>query len=264
MQLSIPQNHFWAGSSCLVNEPDYVYPRNVTVISDILTIKADLGNQIPNKSWMIYMLELFIDRNYVQANQIRSVPLELDLFCQFDEKISFIAVFNGHNQYSFKNILPKIGNSYLREIAINASDRIIIYHLTDLNNRETESFGLSANNMDGNVNNDTKNELVRVIREVKFEPYKHFTGIEWWNKVGNVPYPVRYQVQFSMLRYAEATVSSPDIGKINYKPYTLLTEDKDSLGKPYPVGFENLREMDGCICYEVNSGMTNTGMTFKL
>lgn len=264
MLLSIPQNHFWAGSSCLVNEPDHVYPRNVTMISDILTIKSELGNQIPDKSWMIYMLELFIDRNYVQANQIRSVPLELDLFCQFDGKISFIAVFNGHNQYSFKNILPKIGNSYLREIAVNENDRIIVYRLTDLDKRETESFELSANNMDGSVNDDTKNELVRTIREVKFEPYKHFTGIEWWNKVENVPYPVRYQVQFSMLRYAESTVPSPNTGKINHKPYTVLSEDKDSLGKPYPVAFENLREMDGCICYEVNSGMTNTGITFTL
>lgn len=79
MLLSIPQNHFWAGSCCLVNQPDDIYPRKVTVISDILTIKSDLGNQIPDRSWMIYMLELFIDRNFVQANQIRSVPIELDL-----------------------------------------------------------------------------------------------------------------------------------------------------------------------------------------
>ena len=76
LPMSIPQNHFWAGSSCLTQESDNVYPRNVTAISDILYIKADLGNQIPDKSWMIYMLELFIDRNFVHANGIRSVPLE--------------------------------------------------------------------------------------------------------------------------------------------------------------------------------------------
>ena len=53
---TVPQNHFWAGSAC---NPEY--PKAVTGISDVLTIKADLGNQIPNNSWMIYMFELFID-----------------------------------------------------------------------------------------------------------------------------------------------------------------------------------------------------------
>ena len=35
--IAVPQNHFWAGSAC---NPDY--PKGVTAISDVLTIKADL------------------------------------------------------------------------------------------------------------------------------------------------------------------------------------------------------------------------------
>ena len=49
---AVPQNHFWAGAC----NPDY--PKAVTGISDVLTIKADLGNQIPNNSLMIYMFEV--------------------------------------------------------------------------------------------------------------------------------------------------------------------------------------------------------------
>jgi hypothetical protein len=262
--MSIPQNHFWVGSSCLVQDPDNVYPRDVTAISDILTVKADLGNQIPDKSWMIYMLELFIDRNFERANVFRSVPLELDLFCQFDGKIDFIAVFNGHNQYKFNSIRPEIGHSYLREIVINGGERTVLYRLSDLNNGKCESFNLGANNMNGTVDAKKKKELIEIIKEVKFQPYKHFTGIEWWNKAANVPYPVRYHVEFAMLRYAPHIDSSQHPEELSYSPYTLLTEDKDPLGKQYPVAFANLREMDGCICYEVNSGATNTGMAYSL
>ncbi len=262
--MSVPQNHFWAGSSCLVLGPENVYPGNVTAISDILTIKADLGNQIPDKSWMIYMLEVFIDRNFAQANGIRSVPLELDLFCQFDGKVDFIAVFNGHNQYKFKSISPEIGHSYYREILLKDGDRTVLYKLRDLNTGESESFNLGANNMNGTVDDKKKKELIEVIKEVKFQPHKQFTGIEWWNKAANVPYPVRYHVEFSMLKYALYDDSSQELEKLNLKPYTLLVEDVDSLGKHYPVTFGNLREMDGCICYEVNSGVTNTGMTYSL
>jgi hypothetical protein len=260
----VPQNHFWAGSACLVNELSNAYPSDVIAISDILTLKDDVGNQIPNKSWMIYMLELFVDKNYIQENQVRSVPLELDLFCQFDDKIDFKAVFNGHNQYSFKTVLPKIAHSYQREIILNASKRNVMYRLRDINSGESESFELSATNMNGSVSDQKKMDLIKVMNDVKFESYKHFTGVEWWNNVDNVPYPVRYHVQFSMLRYAQSHDSSPELEKLSYKPYTSLAGDTDSLGKQYPISFHDLREMDGCICYDIASGKTNTGMEYSL
>ena len=255
--------HFWAGSECYINNPNSVYPNRVIAITDILTINADLGNQIPDKSWMIYMLELFIDREYVQENVRRPVPLELDLFCQFDNQNYFEAVFNGTNQYRFTKILPEIGNSYQREIILNTSNRLVNYKLIDLKTGQSESFELAANNMNGTVNEQQRQALIKVIKEVKFEPYKHFTGIEWWNRLDTVPYPIRYQIQFSMLRYAHYD-SSADLKEINYKPYTSMMPDTDRQGKQYPISFQNPRIMDDCICYDISSGTTNTGMEYSL
>jgi hypothetical protein len=259
--MSIPQNHFWAGSACGLKDLDNAYPCNVVAVSDILTIKQNLENQIPNNSWMIYMLELFIGKNFRQYGRIQPVPLELDLFCQFDDKINFTAVFNGYNQYNFKKILPRVGHSYQREIVLNPGKRIVSYRLKNIDTGESESFDLSASNMNGSVDDKVKIHLAKVISEVKFEPFKHFTGIEWWNRVGNLPYPIRYQVQFSMLRYAQSNDSSKNL---SYKPYTSLSTDADPLGRRYPISFYGLRSMDGCLCYEVGMGTTNTGMEYRL
>lgn len=256
------KHHFWAGSGCYIRNPGSVYPNGVVAISDILTINADLGNQIPDKSWMIYMLELFIDRDYVQENR-SGVPLELDLFCQFDGKNNFKAVFNGTNQYTFTKILPEIGNSYQRQIILNASNRLIEYKLTDLKTGESESFKLSADTMNGRVTEEERQFLIKIINEVKFEPYNHFTGIEWRNIVDTVPFPIRYYVQFSMLRYAHYNFST-DLKEINYKPYTSLMPDTDRQANRYPISFQNPRIMDSCICYDISSGATNTGMTYSL
>lgn len=250
----IPNNHFWAGSACLKDTG--AYPSDVVAISDILTITQDLGNQIPNGSWMIYLFELFVDN-------ARSVPLELDLFCQFDDKIEFKAVFNGVNQHTFKNV-PKIGHSYQREIMLDNNRRTITYRLLELDSNQTpEIFELSMSNMDGSVDDQKKSDLVTLIKNMKYEPYKHFTGIEWWDHANEppVPFPIRYQVQNSMLRYSQ---SDADLKNPNYKPYRSLTTDIDSLHKKYPITFHNLREMNGCICYDVKPGMTNNGMTYSL
>ena len=246
-----------SGQDCLgtLKEAGHVYPRNVTAISDILTIKADLGNKMPDKSWMIYMLELFIDSNHRQPSGDRGVPIELDLFCEPGDKVNFIPVFYGNNQgirsptgeimKAFQSVPPEIGHSYLREIVINASERSILYRLRDLNNGKSDSFKLGADNMDGSVDDQVRNQLIKVIKEVKFQPFKHFTGIEWRNNVEYVPHPVRYHAQFSMLRYAESVGSSPESENLGYKPYTYLFQDKDGSGKQYPIAFDNLREMDG-------------------
>jgi hypothetical protein len=103
-------------------------PKGVTAISDILTIKADLGNQIPYKSWMIYSLKLFIDAGYVQhieQKPLHGIALELDLFCTFDGKSHFTAVFNGNNQDDFRWIAPEVGNSYVREIILDSPNRVL-------------------------------------------------------------------------------------------------------------------------------------------
>lgn len=225
---------------------------------------------------MIYMFELFIDAEYVQyieQEPYHSVPLELDLFCEAN-KIHFTAVFNGNNQHDF-GIVPELGNSYLREILLDSPNRIIKYRLTDLKTRESESFSPNASTIRGAGKDEQERELakkylIKVLDNVKFEPCKHFTGIEWRNHSDKVsgPFPVRYQAQFSMLSYTTqyynlSVGENPKID-VNYTPYRSLGSDTDLLGKQYPIAFQNLREMGGCICYDVNSGSTKTGMTYSL
>ena len=142
--------------------------------------------------------------NYSLITSRKRVALELDLFCQFDNQNYFEAVFGGVNQYRFTKILPQIGNSYQREIILNSHNQIINYKLTDLNTRQSEIFELGTNNMNGNVEQQKKQELIKNISEMKFEGSEHFTGIEWWNLVDNIPFPVRYHVEVSMLRYAQS------------------------------------------------------------
>ncbi|MGC1930343.1 MAG: hypothetical protein WA667_15320 [Candidatus Nitrosopolaris sp.] len=110
---------------------------------------------------MPYLLELF---------NIQNVALELNLICQFDSQDYFEAIFQGVNQYRFRQILPIVSHSYLRQIIMNSQKQTISYPLEDQNSKQTERFELSLN------------------REFVFEGLNHFTGIEWWNKMGNFPY----------------------------------------------------------------------------
>jgi hypothetical protein len=52
------------------------YPDNVNSIGDVITIVKDVGNQIPDYSWMLYLLEFYIDPNLNQP-----IPAELNLIC---------------------------------------------------------------------------------------------------------------------------------------------------------------------------------------
>jgi hypothetical protein len=76
----------------------------------------------------------------------------------------FTAVFNGTNRYTFKKILPQIGHSYLREIILDANNRIVTYRLRDLNsNVDPELFKLGKDYLNGNVRNDQeKQEIIKV------------------------------------------------------------------------------------------------------
>jgi hypothetical protein len=87
--------HFWVGSLCGVinNDRRFVFPRGVIAVSDIITLIEDIGNQIPDKSWMLYLLEIFNKQN---------IPAELNLICSFNNDGKFDAIFNGVNQYQFK------------------------------------------------------------------------------------------------------------------------------------------------------------------
>lgn len=69
-------------------------------------------------------------------------------------------MFNGNNQSNFGRILPQIGHSYQREIILDTNKRIVISSLHDLNSGESESFPLGANNVNGRVSGEEKQELL--------------------------------------------------------------------------------------------------------
>jgi hypothetical protein len=79
--------HFWVGSFCGVlddgggNKP--AFPTGVIAAADVMTLIEDIGNQIPAKSWMLYLFELFNKQNIV---------IELNLICQFDNQDYFEAI----------------------------------------------------------------------------------------------------------------------------------------------------------------------------
>ena len=248
------QNHFWVGSFCRIFHNADVFPNKVTALSDIIKIEGDLGNQIPDKSWMIYLFEFFTNKN-------NSIPLELDLFCQYDGQNYFEAVFNGVNQYRFTKILPEIGTSYQREIIMNPQNHSIRYRLTDLTKGQSETFDLGSDNVNGSINQQEKHKLAKKLLEMEFEGVNHFTGIEWWNRVGNNPFPIRYRVEISLLRFFQGVFNDAEI---KYDPFTSLVPNSDAMDRQYPVSFENLRMMDSCICYSLNNGKTVSGMSYRL
>jgi hypothetical protein len=176
--------HFWVGSFCsILNDGSSgkpAFPRRVIAAADVIALIEDMGNQIPDKSWMLYLFELFSNQN---------IAIELNLICQFDNQDYFEAIFNGVNRYRFKEVLPVVGHSYLRQLIMNSQKECISYLLKDRNTKQTERFDLQLN---------IGGEFSSLFT---FEASSLSTGIEWWNKIGNFPYPIRYHVEVSQLMY---------------------------------------------------------------
>jgi hypothetical protein len=205
---------------------------------------------MPDKSWMLYLLELF-DSSI--ANNRTSI--ELNLICQFNDQDNFWAIFAGVNRYKFTKVVPIVGHSYLREIIVHRYDNSIEYRVTDLddnNNNAIEDFTFQL----GKAKSTSKS----------FQGSSQFTGIEWWNKAGNSPFPIRYEIEFSNLRYAQAAAEEDSDGKnierVTFRPYGALVPNKDGNAKEYPVSFGCADIKDGCICYTVTAGSCKTGLAF--
>jgi hypothetical protein len=98
--------------------------------------------------------------------------------------------------------------------------------------------------------------------EFIFEGQNHFTGIEWWNKMGNFPYPIRYHVEVSQLMYGMSDNNPSDSESIIYRPYNTLMANSEGSNLQYPISFHNTRIESGCICYDVKSGSCKSGMKF--
>jgi hypothetical protein len=230
--------HFWVGSFCSIlgiNNKS-IAPQGFIAISDVITLVEDMGNQIPDKSWMLYLLEIF---------NIQNVAIELNLICQFDNQDYFEAIFNGVNRYRFKQILPTLGHAYLRQIIIAHQKKSIIYILEDQNTKQIERFELSLLN----------------IGDFVFEGKIHFTGIEWWNKMGNFPYPIKYGVEISQLMYGLCDNPS-DSESIIYRPYNALIPNNEGSNIEYPISFYDVKIRDDCVCYSVAPGTCKVGLQY--
>ena len=228
--------HYWLGSFCrVINNGKLYFPINVVAISDIIKLEKDLGNQIPNKSWMLYLLELF---------NIQNIPVELNLICQFDNQNYFEAIFLGINRYRFKNVLPEIDHSYQRIIYLDKEHNQINFILTDQTTNKSEIFNFNIK--DTNFNYKTSNQ---------------FTGIEWWNKTGSFIYPIRYQIENSQLMFGLVDKNHPE--SITFFPHNVLVPNKDSSINDYPITFQNVGSKDNCICYTISNGLCNDGLSYS-
>jgi hypothetical protein len=261
--------HFWLGSFCTEDGISNDFPKDVIAVSDLITLLNDLENRIPNESHMLYLLEFYLGNNKVPEKE---VPVELDLICEFDKNEisynSFWAVFGGNNQYEFK-ISPVLGHSYVREIVSDPNSTTINYILNDINTGVSETFVLNQQTGIKGIedislppSSDDGGYGIVGLKDLNFEGSDHFTGLEWHNRSGNEPFPIRYNTAISLLQYGRRL---PQSQNISYTPYRALKENNDHLEKAYPVLFESINVIKGCIRYSINNGSPkpNSGMKFS-
>ena len=134
----------------------------------------------------------------------------------------------------------------MRQIILNAEVKSISYVLEDKTTGQVEGFNLSFG---GNS-------------KFIFEGGNQFTGMEWWNKKGNSPYPIRYQVEISQLMYGKQG-SANGSQSLVYFPYDSLIPNSEGKSPVYPISFYDTRTKDGCVCYNVSSGKCNNGLRYS-
>jgi hypothetical protein len=96
-----------------------------------------------------------------------------------------------------------------------------------------------------------------------FQAQRHFTGIEWWNRINNFPYPIRYHVEISGLLFGFSD-NLLDPESLIYRPYNALVLNSEGSGiENYPISFYNAKmNYDGCICFNVKSGSCKTKLNY--
>jgi hypothetical protein len=192
--------HYWIGS---VNNPQVYYKDHYdkfNLITDTLKIVTEFENRIPDKSWMLYLLEIF---------NSQQIAIEINLICQFDNQNYFEAIFNGVNRYRFNKVLPIIRNRYLRQIKLKKSSNTIEYYIKNLENQIDESF------------------ILNITSPLSYQISTSFTGVEWWNKIDYKPYPIRYKIELSNLMYG-FNDNAFDDDSVIFFPIDSLYSNKDS------------------------------------
>lgn len=216
--------HYWYGC---IDTPNSDYPDEIDqfrVLVDNIKLIKDLGNFIPDKSWILYLLEIF---------NVQKQPAELNLICQFDNQNYFEAIFRGTNQYRFRKVIPEVGGSYRREIRFKEDESIIQYCLQDLNTKTVEIY-----------------DLIVDKRTFVYQFSQCFTGVEWWNKMRNLPYQLRFEVFVSNLMYGYND-DALDPNSMTFFPIGNIFENKDGNPVSYPITIEGMDRIDGCICYSI-------------
>jgi hypothetical protein len=123
--------------------------------------------------------------------------------------------------------------------------RLVRYSLTDQTNGNTETFDFPLDKMN-----------------FDYVGGNQFTGIEWWNKTGNFPYSIRYNVEVSQLMFG--FLDKTDSDSITFVPHNSLIPNSDNSGAAYPVSFRNIMLKDGCVCYSVEAGNCNNGIHYSV
>jgi hypothetical protein len=138
---------------------------------------------------------------------------------------------------------------------MNRANSLISYVLTDKTTDHTDLFELPIDNVSSNKR-----------FKFDFETSNQFTGIEWWNKIGNFPYPIRYHVEISQLIYGLNDAGSSDPISILFRPYDALMPHSEGAAKQYPISFTNsrIKEDDGCISYDILDGICRVGLGYSL
>ena len=84
---------------------------------------------------------------------------------------------------------------------------------------------------------------------------------------GNSPFPIRYEMEFSKLKYAQEWINVvPEFDKeknlenVIFKLGDALVPNKDRFAKEYPVCFDCANIKDGCICYTAKNGSCSRGL----
>ncbi len=160
--------HGWSGVSTRESwNSEFEEPKAIGLSCEF-TVRKDLKQLPPARSWLLYNMELD-SKGFNNA-------VELNLITQADNQTFFVAIYRGKERYRFLAQV-KIDEKY--KLEFEHREKEIVYRLTS---KETEEFTLQGD----------------AFYKAPIEPpapERAFWGIEWWNRLANDVYPIRYECE---------------------------------------------------------------------